>query len=138
MPEIKIVNPDVLGKPMGQYSQITRVKASEFLFIAGLSYPVATIHVWFRDTQHVLRVALQLLFYLTPIFYQASNVPAAFRPFFRLNPMAPLVDAYRAVLIGGRWPTPGSMLSLTVVSLVALVVGVAWFRQATPRFADEL
>jgi len=35
MADIKIVNPDVLGKPMGQYSQITRVKASEFLFIAG-------------------------------------------------------------------------------------------------------
>src|SRR5208282_1549962 len=30
-----ILNPDVLGKPLGQYSQMTRVKASEFLFIAG-------------------------------------------------------------------------------------------------------
>jgi enamine deaminase RidA (YjgF/YER057c/UK114 family) len=35
MAEIKIVNPDALGKPLGQYSQMTRVKASEFLFIAG-------------------------------------------------------------------------------------------------------
>jgi len=35
MPEIRIVNPDTLGKPLGQYSQMTRVKASEFLFIAG-------------------------------------------------------------------------------------------------------
>jgi len=35
MPEIKIFSPDALGKPLGQYSQITRVKASEFLFIAG-------------------------------------------------------------------------------------------------------
>jgi enamine deaminase RidA (YjgF/YER057c/UK114 family) len=35
MPDIKIVNPDTLGKPLGQYSQIARVKASEFLFIAG-------------------------------------------------------------------------------------------------------
>ena len=35
MPDIKIQNPDTLGKPLGQYSQITRVKASEFLFIAG-------------------------------------------------------------------------------------------------------
>jgi enamine deaminase RidA (YjgF/YER057c/UK114 family) len=35
MAEIKIYNPDTLGKPLGQYSQITRVKASEFLFIAG-------------------------------------------------------------------------------------------------------
>ena len=35
MPEIKILNPDALGKPLGQYSHMTRVKASEFLFIAG-------------------------------------------------------------------------------------------------------
>ena len=34
-PEIKILNPDSLGKPLGPYSQIARVKASEFLFIAG-------------------------------------------------------------------------------------------------------
>jgi enamine deaminase RidA (YjgF/YER057c/UK114 family) len=35
MPEIKFLNPDTLGRPLGQYSQIARVKASEFLFIAG-------------------------------------------------------------------------------------------------------
>jgi enamine deaminase RidA (YjgF/YER057c/UK114 family) len=35
MPDIKIINPGALGKPLGQYSQITRVKASELLFIAG-------------------------------------------------------------------------------------------------------
>ena len=36
MPEIKILNPDALGKPLGQYSQITRVRgAAEYVFIAG-------------------------------------------------------------------------------------------------------
>jgi enamine deaminase RidA (YjgF/YER057c/UK114 family) len=35
MPEIRIVNPETIGKPLGQYSQMTRVRASEFLFIAG-------------------------------------------------------------------------------------------------------
>ena len=35
MADIRILNPASLGKPLGQYSQITRVKASEFLFIAG-------------------------------------------------------------------------------------------------------
>jgi len=35
MADIKLLNPEALGKPLGQYSQITRVKASEFLFIAG-------------------------------------------------------------------------------------------------------
>ena len=35
MPEIKIFNVDALGTPLGQYSHITRVKASEFVYIAG-------------------------------------------------------------------------------------------------------
>jgi len=35
VPDIKFQNPEALGKPLGQYSHITRVKASEFLFIAG-------------------------------------------------------------------------------------------------------
>jgi enamine deaminase RidA (YjgF/YER057c/UK114 family) len=39
MPEIRIYNPDSLGKPLGQYSHVTRVKASEFLFIAGMLAP---------------------------------------------------------------------------------------------------
>ena len=39
MPDIQIYNPDTLGKPLGQYSHVTRVKASEFLFIAGMLAP---------------------------------------------------------------------------------------------------
>jgi enamine deaminase RidA (YjgF/YER057c/UK114 family) len=35
MPQIQMLNPEILGKPLGQYSQMTRVKSSEFLFIAG-------------------------------------------------------------------------------------------------------
>ena len=34
--EIKIYNPEELGPPMGQYTHVTRVKANEFLFIAGM------------------------------------------------------------------------------------------------------
>src|SRR5262245_21656320 len=35
MPEITFVSPNVVGKPVGPYSQISRVKASEFIFLAG-------------------------------------------------------------------------------------------------------
>jgi enamine deaminase RidA (YjgF/YER057c/UK114 family) len=35
MPDIKIYNPEGLARPLGQYSHVTRVKASEYLFIAG-------------------------------------------------------------------------------------------------------
>jgi enamine deaminase RidA (YjgF/YER057c/UK114 family) len=39
MADLKIYNPDALGAPLGQYSHVTRVKASEFLFIAGMLAP---------------------------------------------------------------------------------------------------
>ena len=39
MPDIKISNVEALGKPLGQYSHMTRVKAAEYLFIAGMLAP---------------------------------------------------------------------------------------------------
>src|SRR5687767_3070860 len=36
MADIRIYNVDALGKPLGQYSHVTRVKAGEYLFIAGM------------------------------------------------------------------------------------------------------
>jgi enamine deaminase RidA (YjgF/YER057c/UK114 family) len=39
MPDIRIYNPQTLGQPLGQYSHIARVKANEFLFIAGMLAP---------------------------------------------------------------------------------------------------
>jgi len=37
--DIKIYNVEALGKPLGQYSHVTRVKAAEYLFIAGMLAP---------------------------------------------------------------------------------------------------
>ena len=34
--EIQIYNPDTIGAPLGQYSHVTRVRATEFLFLAGM------------------------------------------------------------------------------------------------------
>jgi lipopolysaccharide transport system permease protein len=112
--------------------------AIQFALILGLAYPVAAIHVWFRDTQHVLRVALQLLFYLTPIFYDTDTVPAGFQALYRINPLAHLVDAYRAVLMRNEFPNPSSLLFLLAWSSIVLAVGIVWFRRASSRFADEL
>ena len=39
MAEIRIYNPEALGAPLGQYSHVTRVKASETLYIAGMLAP---------------------------------------------------------------------------------------------------
>lgn len=39
MADLRIYNVDALGKPLGQYSHVTRVKAGELLFIAGMLAP---------------------------------------------------------------------------------------------------
>ena len=39
MAEIRIYNPETLGAPLGQYSHVTRVKAAETLYIAGMLAP---------------------------------------------------------------------------------------------------
>jgi ABC-type polysaccharide/polyol phosphate export permease len=49
-----------------------------------------------------------------------------------------MVDAYRAALLRGEWPTPASLLSLAGVAVAAFLVGLGWFRRASYRFADEL
>lgn len=45
MPEIKISNVEALGKPLGQYSHMTRVRAAEYLYIAGMLAPGETFDV---------------------------------------------------------------------------------------------
>jgi homopolymeric O-antigen transport system permease protein len=112
--------------------------AIQFAFILGLAYPVAAIHVWFRDTQHVLRVALQLLFYLTPIFYDTDTVPSGFQGLYQINPLAHMVDAYRAVLLRNELPGSSSLVFLIAWSSIVLATGIVCFRRASYRFADEL
>ena len=112
--------------------------AIQFVLILSLAYPVAAIHVWFRDTQYLLRIALQLLFYLTPVFYETSAIPDRYQALYRLNPMVTIVESYRAVLLQHRLPDGPALLSVTVVSLAVLVMGVAVFRRTSHRFVDEL
>ncbi|HEX5069601.1 MAG TPA: ABC transporter permease [Vicinamibacterales bacterium] len=112
--------------------------AIEFVLILGFAYPVATVNVWFRDTSHVLRIALQLLFYMTPIFYETSTVPANLQWWYRVNPLTHLVGAYRAILMRGELPDAGGLTYLTLFSIAVCLAGMAWYRRASYKFADEI
>jgi lipopolysaccharide transport system permease protein len=112
--------------------------AVQFTLILAFAYPLATLHVWFRDTQYLLRVGLQLLFYLTPVFYEVSAIPARYQTFYRFNPMVPIVEAYRDLLLRGRLPDPGPLVVLSVLSAAMLTAGIVVFRHTSYRFVDEL
>ena len=110
----------------------------QFLLILGLGYLVATVHVTFRDTQHLLGISLSLLFYLTPVFYDANAVPARYQTLYRLNPMFHLITAYRTILIQGNLPNLRALLALGVLTVALLWLGHTVFTRASYRFVEEL
>jgi len=119
-------------------SALPVVLVAQFVLTLSLAYIVATFHVSFRDTQYLLGVVLQLLFFLTPVFYDAAALPERYRWLLHLNPMTYLVEAYRAILVAGHMPDWQSLLLLTVASAGLLVVGHAIFMRARYRFVEEV
>lgn len=110
----------------------------QFFLTLSLTFLVAAINVTFRDTQHILGVLLQLLFYLTPVFYDVSSIPEAYRSLYRLNPMASLVEAYRDVILRGVVPESLPMLALCALAGILLCIGYGIFRRVSYRFVEEL
>ena len=110
----------------------------QFVLTVGLAYPLAALNVTFRDTQHTLGVLLQMLFYLTPIFYDLNSVPKEFQPFYQLNPMVPLIEAYRAILLKGTQPDWQALLTVSLAVAVILPIGLAIFRRQSNTFVEEL
>jgi lipopolysaccharide transport system permease protein len=114
------------------------VMGLQFVLTLSLAYLVATANVIFRDTQHLLGVLLQLLFFLCPIFYDPNAVPARYQPMYRLNPMVHLIDAYRAVLLRNTLPDLLPLAAIAVLAAALLYVGIRSFMQASHRFVEEL
>ena len=110
----------------------------QFVLTVGLAYPLAAVNVTFRDTQHTLGVLLQMLFYLTPIFYDLNSVPKEFQTFYQLNPMVPLLGAYRAILLKGTQPDWQALLMVSLAVAVILPIGLAIFRRQSNTFVEEL
>jgi ABC-type polysaccharide/polyol phosphate transport system ATPase subunit len=113
--------------------------AIQFAFTLGLGFFLATAHVTFRDTKHLLGVALLLSFYLTPVFYPSDRAPQALSALYRLNPMAILIESYRDVMLHNRVPPSGPLLAVIGLSVVPAgrwIPGVPT-RQRTLRGRDR-
>jgi lipopolysaccharide transport system permease protein len=98
---------------------------------AGLS----ALTVRYRDFRHVVPFLLQVWLFLTPVIYPVTLVPERWRLLLYLNPVAGLVDAFRAALLGTPLSLAGLALSVAV-SLVLLAASAAYFRRVERDFAD--
>ena len=112
--------------------------ALQFLLSLGLMFPIATLSVFYHDVQHALPIVLTMLFYITPIFYPASMVPGAMRPFYALNPVARLLSLYHEVLYDGRLPGASALLTMTGVALLVVWLGFAIFNRYKALYAEIL
>ncbi len=110
----------------------------QLTLLSGLALLVAALGVRFLDVEYVIANALLILFFLAAIVYQPESVPADIRPLLWVNPLAVLVDGYRAVLFYGTWPAWPRVAGAALTALVALWLGSAVFGRLRWTFAEHL
>ncbi len=94
-------------------------------FTAGVGLLVFTLASRFVDVRETYLVLVSAWFFVTPIVYAPSFVPAKFRMIVRLNPMTYLVEIFRAPLYDGWLPGPNTLMFAVAASVLSLAVG--WF-----------
>ncbi|MEM9066399.1 MAG: ABC transporter permease [Planctomycetota bacterium] len=104
----------------------------------GCAWVLAAVGVYIRDVRHIAAVAVQLLFFLTPIFYPLSAVPERFRWAIGWNPLTGAVENGRRVLLHSELPEWWTLGLSYVLGAVAMAAGYAVFGACRRGFADAL
>lgn len=110
----------------------------ETLLAFGLTMLVSAITVYFRDMQFLLNVIMMAWQFLTPVMYTVDMVPEELRGIFYLNPMTPIIVAYRDVFYYKQAPELHTFIMGTVMGVVILIIGWATFGKLKKRFAEVL
>jgi ABC-type polysaccharide/polyol phosphate export permease len=104
----------------------------------GLGWALASLNVYLRDVGHLLGIGLTLWMFLTPVFYPPTLFPRPARFLLVINPLAVLVESYRAILLRGVWPAPAPLLALGLLAAGLFAGGFWLFRRLQPGFADAI
>jgi lipopolysaccharide transport system permease protein len=108
------------------------------LFTLGASMLLASLTVWYRDIKYAAPFLIQMWLFVTPVIYPTSFLPEHLQTLMALNPLAGIIEGFRACLF------PGQALNatLTAVSLTMAVVvflaGLVYFRSTERAFADVI
>lgn len=107
-----------------------------FVFGWSLAVCVGLANVMFQDSQHLLEVALQMLFYMTPIMYKPEMLLTRryLGWFVHLNPLAAFLELFRTPLLEGRLPSYWAF----ALAAVATCVVAALAALALKRFEKRM
>jgi len=114
------------------------------LFSAGVAFFTASLGAYFRDLQYLIGILLQMLFFLSPVFYRLGSLPAEYQKWLRYNPLVWFIELNRRVLVFrllpeyAVLPSLGEYLFCALLGGAVLLLGGAWFRQTKKGFGDVL
>ncbi len=117
-------------------------------FTIGIALILSTLNVFFRDTVIVLNVVILAWFFLTPVFYAVTLLPASYtlwgiplnlqRLFYILNPLASLINMYRDLLYWGYRTDLDFFVRTAATALFVLWFGYWLFNRYSDRFGEAL
>lgn len=105
-----------------------------YLFSLGVGLILATLMVFFRDTQFLWGVISMIWMYATPIIYPENILPAQLLTILKLNPLYHIIRFFRTVLISGVSPDPRSYIICLIMSFVPLAIGWYIFKKNEDKF----
>lgn len=125
-------------RPDASWALLPVVFGLQLGLAAGVGLFVGSVTVYFRDLEHLTDVLLTLLFYGTPIIYAAERVPDGYTWLLYVNPLAPLMEGWRSILLDGAAPEAGHLAASAGLTALALALGWTVFRKLEDGFADAL
>ncbi|WBL36754.1 ABC transporter permease [Tepidiforma flava] len=124
--------------PTAAWLGLPLIFALQLGLVTGIGLFVASVTVYFRDLEHITEVLLTLLFYATPIIYSADLVPEGYRWLTYANPLAPIMEGWRGILLDGAMPAADHLAASAGLTALALAAGWGAFRRLEDGFADAI
>ncbi len=104
----------------------------------GVIWFTSAVSVFVRDSIFLVELAMHLWVFVSPIMYPIERVPERFRDLYMLNPVAPLIVAFRQILFEGKLDFNFHLILSICVSLFLFVAGLMFFRRLAPKFSDVI
>lgn len=110
----------------------------EYILSLSVALISSAITVYLRDVEYILGIVTMAWQFLTPVMYSVDRVPEKFRTIFYLNPMTPIIVAYRDILYYKKAPELETLAHAWFLGLALLLIGLVTFSRLKRHFAEEL
>lgn len=104
----------------------------------GIGIITSALTTKYRDFQLFINYGVAMLMYITPVIYPISQVPAQFKPYLMLNPLAPVIETFRYSIFGLGSFSWGALGYSTAFMFIVLVIGIVIFNQVEKTFMDTV